>query len=216
MKFIVFILSVLLMTLSCTKIGKNITAEGYVIDPVTGKGIKDVKISITKAIPGKSISYQEVKPTFSDENGYFEISKLGGSKDYYIEADVSYYFNIGWKIDNVSYPSNKAKIKKGEKTYVELQLLPFGCLEWNVQNVNCEGSSDLMQYRRKHQFDEEFESSPYFYTQGCYNFVSTQCVKMKSGKHIFEITVTRPSGITIHYDTAYVDADGISEYNMFY
>ena len=90
----------LFLLFSCTKFGKNVTIKGRVLNPVTGEGIAGAEVKMWK---NKALSFSSsskfVKMVKSDENGYFEIDKLGLSA-YDVKCDVSGdYYPLGWTKD---------------------------------------------------------------------------------------------------------------------
>lgn len=54
---------------SCTKFGKNITIEGRVLNPITGKGISGVEIWLLKTTMGLPGGDKTIKTVFSNKNG---------------------------------------------------------------------------------------------------------------------------------------------------
>ncbi len=94
------------------------------------------------------------------------------------------------------------------------EFAPCGNLKMNINNVNCEGSTDNMRFRFKYPYFE-FEG---WSTEriGCYNFISTDYVKVPSGWRIFECTVTRPSGTSLIKDSVFVPENGNVDFSLNY
>jgi len=205
----IFWLSLLLLS-ACTKIGKNITVKGRVYDPISGEGIKNIEILINNE-QGK------VKSAKSDANGEFEVSKLGGKQDYTVESqfDDSYFYKLAWSKKGKLDYSPEVLMTKGKTNHIDLLLIPYGNIIWNVKNVNCEDSTDNMYYQIKYQYNSDFQSSYEWREFGCSDY-SKEKVKMLTGKYIVKMEISRPSGNSILYDTFYVSKDVVNTYNMEY
>lgn len=61
--------------IACTKVGRNITIKGKVINPLANVTYEGIKVQLVKSqslsLPG---GYKEIKHTFTDENGAFELN----------------------------------------------------------------------------------------------------------------------------------------------
>jgi hypothetical protein len=100
MKWFFFILLGLILS-TCTKFGENIHVNGKVINPVTAKGISNVKIELQKKTTFEyATGFKAVKTVYTDNDGNFEIRHLGGLKHYYIRCQYNQeYSPIGWYVE---------------------------------------------------------------------------------------------------------------------
>ena len=55
--------------LSCTKLGKNVTIEGRVMNPITGEGIEGIELELLRTTAGLPGGYKSVKSTRSNTDG---------------------------------------------------------------------------------------------------------------------------------------------------
>lgn len=70
------------MTLSsCTKFKKNVSIEGFVVNPITGEGISGAEIWLLKTTMGLPGADKEIKTAISDANGNFELNKFSFRAD---------------------------------------------------------------------------------------------------------------------------------------
>ena len=64
---------VIILLISCTKFGKNVTVKGRVLNPITGEGIPNVELELLRGTGGLPGGYKSVKSTKTDASGNFEI-----------------------------------------------------------------------------------------------------------------------------------------------
>lgn len=67
-----FFLIVLIISLSCTKFGKNITVKGRALNPITGEGIPNARVIITKSTLEYPSGVKVVKETTTDSEGFLK------------------------------------------------------------------------------------------------------------------------------------------------
>lgn len=202
--------------LCCTKFGKNVTIKGKVVNPLTSAGIEGVEIALLKGTIAINGGFKAVKKTTSDSNGDFEINKLG-LNHYDLRAQAGDRYDLGWFVDGekVSSSTDLLSVKKGKTMYVEYRTVEYGSLNFNIENQNCTGPTDEMQFRYKAEFEPE--SDNYSVSQyGCYSFNSSTPTKVPSGRRTYEIKVTRPTGTTYVYDTVFIPPNGTATINLFY
>lgn len=197
----------------CTKFGKNITVRGQVLNPVTGEGIPNVQIQIVREGGGIPGGYKEVKSTTTDEDGNFEISKLGCYSQYYIQAQTPYY-PIGWKENGEPKGNFRAQIDKHHVVEMDYHTVPYGQLSSHIKNENCEGSTDDMQFRSRMQWESDWGSWS-THREGCYDVSSSPSV-VPMGWRFYETMVIRPSGTYYVYDTVFVSESGVSHIEILY
>ncbi|WP_144334413.1 carboxypeptidase-like regulatory domain-containing protein [Fluviicola chungangensis] len=196
------------------------TVKGRVLNPITGEGISNVPVIIHRSTLDYPSGSKRVKETTTDSDGYFEISKASLSKCYLTchVTEIGDYYPIGWeKKDNVPlFDAFTISVKKGKTMHADYYALPYGQLHWHIKNINCEGSTDTMWYKIKHQYDNDFLSiwsSPF---AGCVDIVGNGSDKMKMGTHIIYMKISRPSGTIYKYDTVFVNENGITNFDLLY
>lgn len=60
---------------NCTKIGRNITVKGKVLNPITNEAYKGIDVRLLKSKDTDYYGgYKMIKSTISDENGAFELN----------------------------------------------------------------------------------------------------------------------------------------------
>ena len=142
MKFILLIFCTLIFISSC---GKKRTAivKGRVINPITGEGISNAKLTIYHS---KLWSYNnDIKvdaQTFSANDGSFELSSKG-FKAYELACilDGDYYL-LNWFVDG-EYKSSFQPVE-GKESNIEYHALPYGNYQLSINNISCNGTSDTI------------------------------------------------------------------------
>ncbi len=188
---------------SCTKLGKNVTIKGRVINPVNNEPIAEKKVYLYRN------NFKTIKRTNTNENGEFELSagRFGP-----IWAEVSYdykeYYSLGFDYEGQYYSA--LKVDKGEVMNVDYHMVPYGEIKLDIDNVNCNGVTDTMNFRKKWIGYSEFDS--YYSTPrtGCYSYTSASPFKIPIGTYIYETKVKRSGNITFVYDTVTVNETGVS------
>lgn len=214
-KHLLFFFSFLLL-LGCTKFGKNISITGFVRNPVTGEAYEGITVKLlreTLELPG---GLKSVLTTTTNADGYFEIHHFGGYNHYELSAVPPGDKEIvGWYEDEIYVGVGRMNVEKGRYMHPIFYLVGYGLLNTNIQNVNCEGSSDQMQIRTKTLLDEDYGGwSPV--VEGCYSYSSWAPSEVNEGYHYYEMKVTRPSGTSYVYDTVFVPANGTVTCELFY
>lgn len=205
----VFLLIVLFFSfINCTKIGKNVTIKGRVINPVNNEPIAEKKVYLYRN------NFKTIKRTNTNENGEFELSVARFGP---IWAEVSYdykeYYSLGWDYEGKYYSA--LKVDKGEVMNVDYHLVPYGLIKLNIDNINCTGLNDTMWFRKKWigYSDFDYYSTP---RAGCYSYTSPMPFELPMGKYIYETKVKRSGNITYVYDTVTVNESGVSMINIDY
>ena len=137
-----------MIALSCTKIGRNITVKGRVLNPITGEGYEGATIELIKSENLQyNGGYKEVKHTLSDANGNFEISatRLG---PVWIQAQTGGY-KLGWDYEGHYY--SMLKVDKGKVMHVDYHLVPYGEYRIKINNINCQGANDTLIINKTNQ-----------------------------------------------------------------
>ena len=211
MRYLFFFI-VLIISLSCTKFGKNFTVKGRVMNPITGEGISDIRVFMYKATSTSlPADYKTVKEVHTDSDGSFELNKLGLSK-YYVKCDVpGDYYLIGWdQKDGISlFDKYTLSVKKGKTMHVDYYAVPYGNLQININNTSCFDSSDNIKlYFDSGPYDSRtFNPGLITSLDGCVNIPGTP-VKSSMGYKYFHWEVIKNSVSTIYYDTVFVNEGG--------
>ena len=202
---------------ACTKFGKNVTVKGRVLNPVTGQGIVGAEIWLQKSSGGYEGGYKTVKKAISDENGYYELDKLGLAS-YRATCQTGDHYDLGWTTNNgETFTSNFwIDVKKGKTMHTDYYTVPYGCLHWQIENINCEGNSDTMWYMMKSEFDDDFLNIWSLPITGCALIEGNGCDKITSGKQIIYVKVKRGSGTTYKYDTIQIQENGTTNFHLTY
>lgn len=215
MKHLIFLL-ISLSLVACTKFGRTHTAKGKVINPITGEGIPNAQMKILKHTLGLPGGLKSVKEATSDADGNYEISK-SGLNSYSLRCELaSDYYKIGW-YDNgekIATASSDLALKMGKTKNVDYYAVPYGEMTLTINNINCLGPADSMQFCKKYQFDDTFESYS-TYRLGCY-YYNSEPFLVPIGSYIFKTKVTRNNLITYVYDTVLVSKSGIAHIQIDY
>ncbi len=211
------IASMILITASCTKFGKNVTLKGRVVNPVTGEGIAGAEVNLYRIAGAYDSKYKTIKSTTTDASGHFELDKYTWAKPV-ARCEVGERYKLGWTKDGgQTFIDNfELEVKKGKVTSTDFYAVPYGNLILNIQNVNCGGSSDTMYFRKKWLGYTEFEGSYSSARTGCYSYTSPSAFQVPMGKYVYEMKVIR-LGITNYvYDTIVVPETGFATIHMDY
>ena len=220
MKYLIALISFILL-LACTKVGKNMTIKGRAVNPVTGEGIPGARVFLSRSKLDIGSATKIVKETTTDENGSFEISKLSL---YHCElrCDPSIagdYYLIGWekKKDVPLFDAFTISVKKGKTMHADYYAVPYGKLNLNVKNISCLNSSDnLKLYFDGGPFDAGTFSIGLMTTlDGCIDIPGIP-IKSSMGFKYFHWEVTKNNITTTYYDTIFVNANQITEYDVNY
>ncbi len=76
MKNLAFYIILSISALSCTKLGKNVTIEGRVMNPIKGEGIEGIELELLRTTAGLPGGYKSVKSTNSNSDGSYERNLL--------------------------------------------------------------------------------------------------------------------------------------------
>ena len=212
MKAVLIILSVLVMLISC---GKNWTktVKGKVLNPVTGEGIANARVILQKEGSGVPSGLKTVEAVYTDANGNFEISskklKVNTAQ---VVLSLDDYYSIGWKKDGNTYSTLSVKRGTNEADY---WAVPYGQIKLDINNINCQGANDSMQFCSKHQMENDY-SNYSTYRLGCYSYLSTTPSKVPMGYHYYRTKITRGGMITFVFDTIFVPETGIATVHIDY
>lgn len=208
---LVFITSIL----SCTKVGRNITVKGKVLNPLTGTTYEDIKVQLVRIknlqLPG---GFTEIKHTHTDANGEFELNatRLG---DVWVQAQSgSDLYVLGWHQDGEYISSNFRTTAQKRKTMeVEYHLVPYGEYQIIVNNINCGGVNDTIIINRQN-YTQTFLGNDWIIT-GC-DGAFTSWTKMPMGNIYTHWTVIRNGVSQSFSDTVFLDEGQQLTYELNY
>src|SRR5690554_1634622 len=171
--------------------------------------------------PYSGLKYQIIRQW---SGPYEEKSKVVGSGE--LDTNGEVYFtkklrkNDTYKItveepENTCYNKNVNLYMGDEKNFeAAFEFAECAYMQQNIQNVNCEGSSDVFIIRDRYTYTEWSGWS--IDLQGCFTNVGGGYSAVPAGTRYFEWKVTRPSGVTTGVDTVELVAGQNSDLNIFY
>jgi len=153
------LIAIVFIAVSCTKFGKNITVKGRVLNPITGEGYAGVEIKLLRS---KSFQYAggytAIQKVTSDENGYYEISAMRTGTIYLIPGEIGDKYSCGFKYNNKYY--SMIQVTKGKVMHVDYHIVPYGKLQINIKDINCNGSNDTLKIYRTHSLPNFYDNVP--------------------------------------------------------
>ena len=146
------IASMILITASCTKFGKNVTLKGRVVNPVTGEGIAGAEVNLYRIAGAYDSKYKTIKSATTDASGNFELDKYTWAKPV-ARCDVGERYKLGWTKDGgQTFIDNfELEVKKGKVTNADFYAVPYGNYKIIVNNINCQGANDTIIIKRTNQ-----------------------------------------------------------------
>lgn len=213
---LVFITSII----ACTKVGRNITIKGKVINPLTNVTYEGIKVQLVKSqsfsLPG---GFKEIKHTFTDENGEFELNatRLG---NVWVQAQSgSDLYVLGWYQDGEYISDNFRTTAQKRKTMeADFHLVPYGDLRIHFKNENCQGVTDTVELYLDGSFIgfDDIQIGKLTSLSGCVNLLD-DAIKFPMGERYYHWVVKRdgfPDEIV--YDTVFVQPNQETILEVFY
>ena len=203
-KYVILLFAILLL-ISCKKKSTvHITAK----NAVTGNPYPGLHYDIVRSKTGMFESHYKIVASGAlDENG---------------EAFITKRFSKNWSHqirlkspDNNCYHGNKNYgFSGGENIEADFKFAECAYLKLNINNVNCQDSNDLMQFRSRYPYSnwEGWSTERY----GCYYFSLSYYMSVTAGYRIYEVKVTRNNTTVLHYDTVYLEAGEYTIYDLDY
>jgi hypothetical protein len=176
-----------------------------VINAVTNEGYSGLQFSIIGQREGVFESHYKTEyEGVLNENGeaLFDF-KMKNSKSYRLFVEVP---------ENNCYYNDLTYVMKHDSSnmHAYFEFAPCSSLKFEINNVNCQGSSDSMRFRNKMSYsDWESWSTD---RSGCYAYTSENFFDVPMGWRIYEWEVNRSGVITNFIDSIYLDA---GEYGTF-
>ncbi len=203
-KYIVLIIIPLFLFACKKKSTVHITAR----NAVTGKPYAGLAYNIERSVSGSFENhYKTVASGVLDENG---------------EAVITKRFSKNWSHDlSLEHPENTCYSKKddyyfsgGENVEANFEFAECAHLKININNVNCQDTNDLMQFRSRYPYNDWEGWSTERY--GCYNYSLPYYMSVTEGYRIYQVKVTRNNITVSHYDTVHLEAGEYKTYDLNY
>lgn len=117
--------------------------------------------------------------------------------------------------ENSCYNKNIQLYFSDEENFqAEFEFAECAYMQQNIQNVNCEGLSDVFIIRDRYNYSEWTGWS--IDLGGCFSNVGGGYAEVPAGTRYFEWKVTRPSGVTTGVDTVILVPGQNADLNIFY
>src|SRR5690554_5180904 len=208
-KLILFFLASIVL-ISCNK---KVTLKGRVLNPVTNQGIEGFTIAVsadTWELPGGA---KPVGQTTSGADGSFVLEFKRSGYDFSVYKEG--YYSIGWYQNGEIQPGYYLPVQKGKNMKADFYAVPYGKLNLDIKNINCEGITDIMWLRKKWQYDEGYGAWPQLSREGCYqNLTGASTVPV--GEYIYQIKVQRASGDIIMEFPGIVYENQLTTFEIYY
>lgn len=165
------------------------------------------------SLPG---GFKEIKHTYTDGNGEFEInaSRLGtiwvqiqSGSDLYV---LGWYQNGEYISDNFRTTAQKRKTMEAD-----FHLVPYSYSKLIINNVNCQGPSDLFKLYRQNQLGT-LDGSFGWVHEGCVYWETNGYSEILMGDVYYKWEVTRGGNTEIFYDTIFYPAGESITYEINY
>jgi hypothetical protein len=195
----------------CVSCGKKTTVAGRVYNPVTGEGVENIDVVLSRTNASLSSSgggTTELERLTTDATGNYSFEYRDGGR----VKRLRFVFD-----DDFYYPVNTFELPLNGKQSHDLQLVPTGGFQRNFENVNCFDSNDvLLVSNRTHRSLPDYYNGnmPATYN-GCFQF-QTSIANVPMGWHVWTGTITR-NGITEPWaDSIYVQPGELNVWNIHY
>lgn len=210
-------LFVLVTITSCTKFGKNVTLKGRVMNPVTGEGIEGVEVKLYRIAGGYDSNYKTLKSTTTDASGNFELDKYTWAKPV-ARCGTNDLYDLGWTQDGgKTFIDNfELDVKKGKVMHADFHAVPYGYLQLDIHNVNCQGATDNF---KLYSEGTQVDMSKYglmLNESGCYQYTASGHSKLPMGARYYRWEVTKNAVTTVFYDTIYLAEGEYKTYTINY
>ena len=209
-------LFVIIAITSCTKFGKNVYVDGYVLNAITGEPVPNVSLRLYR----KQIDWGDplgtasktLKSTTTDANGYYKAEHLSTPVN-------AVYIQMGGGVEGgyvLVDGQNPTLIQKGKKNHVNFGIVPYGYLQINIHNTSCFDSNDELKIYRTHSIIGFYDNvpNPAIYI-GCINQTGN-LNKAPMGWYKFNGTVTKNGIVTQKKDSIYLSEGESKVWNIDY
>jgi hypothetical protein len=202
-----FFLLISLSLFACSKhreikiIGRNaVTGQGYEglqYEVVSSRTGNDGEVYRTEAL-GNLNANGEAFVSIKQKNSRTYSIRLFGPSNMCYSNNVIQYFDSPYDVN-------------GTFTF---EFAKCAYLKLNINNVNCSGTSDLMNFQSKYSYSdwEGWSTDRY----GCYSFMSPDYFEVPEGWRIYEWKVNRNGIITNFKDSIFLSPGVYGIFNMNY
>jgi hypothetical protein len=196
MKPIVFLFFIALLLPSC---GKKRTIVITATNAATGERYPGLEYSVVSSRVG-AVNGEGTKTVASgvlNENGEAVVELREKRNRRYVVRVVEPANTCYNKQINMFFDS-----PFDENGYFNFEFAKCAYLKLNINNVNCQGSGDIMNFRSRYSYsDWEGWSTDRI---GCYSVVSPYPFEVPAGWRIYEWSVNRNGVVTNHLDSIYL------------
>ncbi len=198
-----------LLLLGCNKEAVNFHIK--IINPATGEGYANHEFYIKSSKTGSDGQIVKTEYTgFTDQNGEAIVPlKIKKSVAHYVTPSV--VTNTCY-INSIDLYYNNTNDLNPEFVF---EIAPCAYSKLTINNVNCEGPSDLMVLYQGNQIGT-FDGGYAWQHQGCAFWQTNGQSDIPMGKVYYRWEVTRSSGTTIYFDTVYYAPGVLTEYTINY
>lgn len=197
-----------LFLISCNK--ETVYFHVKIINPATGEGYANHKFYIKSSRTG--MNGENVKTRYSgttNDNGE-AIVRLKVNKDtWFLTCEA---------VPNTCYinnPKQHYSNRSDKNPEFIFEIAPCAQLKLKIQNVNCEGPSDLLNFKNKYSYTQ-WESGWSTDRFGCYTWESPEYFNVPAGWRIYHWRVIRPSETVIYEDSIFLNAGQDHMFEMLY
>ncbi|MFA5574390.1 MAG: hypothetical protein WC994_04980, partial [Brumimicrobium sp.] len=200
--------------------------EGKVLNPITQEGIEGVELWLLK--PGSPFEYyggyKRVETVFTDANGNFKVDVKSASAEILRVGNMhGAYYKIGWYEDGAQLPSD-LPVQQGKNMKADFYAVPYGKLQINIKNINCEGPTDsldvffdgstVLALSGNQDANNQIGSILIDPITGCWDNSNVLFTQM--GERYYHWTVPRSGVSQTFYDTVFVLPNQTTALNVFY
>lgn len=209
---ILFLISYIFLLYSCTKFGKNVYVDGYVLNAITGEPVPNVSLRLYR----KQIDWGDplgtasktLKSTTTDANGYYKAEHLSTPVN-------AVYIQMGGGVEGgyvLVGGKNPTLIKKGKKNHVDFGIVPYGYLKQAIKNTSCFDQTDTLFFNREYQITNipNLSDVNVLY-EGCVDFHSGY-YKFPMGWYYFSGYYKKNGVVTNFNDSIYIGAGSYHEW----
>ncbi len=199
-----FLITLLLLT-AC---GKKQTIRITAVNPATGEPWSGLRYTITKQKTGAfEEKYKIIDEGFLNDNGKAETEVRMRNASY--EINIEDPGNTCY-VNNTSYT-----FSKNNSNYdVTFEMVPCAYLKWDINNINCQGNTDTLRFRKSTNYGQGDAWSTK--RSGCYQYLSPEYFTVPMGTTIVEWEVTRNGSTNTYSDTIYLNELQEYTYPIYY
>jgi len=204
------ILIIILLGILMVSCGKKRSIHITALNAATGQPYAGLEYTVGSSVTGNNGEKSRKEATgFLDENGEAGVTiRVKSNRTYYVHvkepSNTCYNKMITMYFDS---PSD-------EDGHFNFEFAPCAYLKLNINNVNCQGITDIMNFKSRYSYsDWEGASTDRL---GCYSFNSPDFVQVPAGWRIYQWTVNRNGVITTDIDSIFLNVGGNGTFNLNY